>query len=264
MNLSDVQVFMKVMDDMWKNSKGYGEPEKNITGYLELDMDGEDGYGVCRNMASDVARKLNAIDENYNARIIPVYLGEDGSYKIADIERKIVENDDTVKDQEKDEENTAYEDNKAEKIVTKIFGNHMVTLVDVKEDNLTIVLDPTNPGIGIYKNGRIVMLNSSKEDGLKFEAKEYSSYIVTQGGVKGFLNVTGDYLKSFEASNLKFEQIEKKYGIEAQNIALKEIRKMEETKNSFKENLKIDISQNKEEREQNDKMKMIERTMEQR
>ena len=46
---NDVQVIMKVMDDMWSNIQGYKNPEKNIWGFLELDLSSKEGYGVCRN-----------------------------------------------------------------------------------------------------------------------------------------------------------------------------------------------------------------------
>ena len=39
----------------------------------------------------------------------------------------------------------------------------MVTLVDVPSDELTVVLDPTNPGIGIYKDGKIIMFNRKEK-----------------------------------------------------------------------------------------------------
>lgn len=81
MNLDDVHIFMKVMDDMWGSIQGYKEPEKDIQGFLELDLATEDGYGVCRNMANDVARKLNAIDKKYNARTITVAIGETADNK---------------------------------------------------------------------------------------------------------------------------------------------------------------------------------------
>ena len=127
MYLSDIQIFMKVMDDMWGSIQGYKTPEKDIHGFLELDLANEDGYGVCRNMASDVARKLQEINPDYNARTIAVYI-EDG-FKIADIERTVLETNETVQEDSSEEQ----EQNSIISAIQNFVGNHMVTLVDVKE-----------------------------------------------------------------------------------------------------------------------------------
>lgn len=177
MQLSDIQIFMKVMDDLWENIQGYKKPEKDIRGFWELDLATEDGYGVCRNMASDIARKLNEINSEYNARTMVVTMGETGYYEMADIERQILEEDETVQNEADKKENIREEikeniQGKEEKIKNSIFPNHMVTFVDIPHENLTLVLDPTNPGIGTYINEKIIMLNSEKGDGLQFRTNE--------------------------------------------------------------------------------------------
>ena len=91
-NLTDIQNIMKLMDDMWRNIKGYGEPRIDLISYPGLDLATEDAIGVCRNMADDMARKLNAINEEYNARSITVYFG-DGNYETANIEQNVIEED---------------------------------------------------------------------------------------------------------------------------------------------------------------------------
>ncbi len=238
MNLTDVQVFMKVMDDMWGSIKGYKTPELNLSGFYELDLATEEGYGVCRNMASDVAKKLNAINPEYNARVIPVGMG-DTYYQIANITRTVLQENETVSEHE-GEENESSPD-----ILAKIFGNHMVTLVDVKEDNLTLVLDPTNPGIGIYKDGDIIMLNpvhdASSNEKIEYEAKEYTSAVIIRGeGMQGVVDTIKDYFSTYEDANLTFEQIEEKYGLEAQNTALDEVREMSKTEQEkFVDSLKV-------------------------
>jgi len=105
----------------------------------------------------------------------------------------------------------------------------MVTLVDVPEDNLTLVLDPTNPGIGIYKDGRIIMLNSpiNEETGLAVsEPTEIATAISVRGGLDGLGTTISDYNKSFGKIKFSFEELITKYGLEAQNKALEEVRKM--------------------------------------
>lgn len=245
MNLDDVQIFMKVMDDMWGSIKGYKKPELNLSGFYELDLATEDGYGVCRNMASDVAKKLNAINPEYNARVMPVRM-EDNYFKIANIERTVLQDDPTVMEND--------EAGEAPSILGDMFGNHMVTLVDIKEDNLTIVLDPTNPGIGIYKNGDIIMLNPPQNpergEKVEYEAKEYTSAVIVRGeGMQGVVDVVADYFSTYEKANLTYEQIQEKYGLEAQNKALKEVRELNKTEQEkFAESLRVDESEKGEKR----------------
>lgn len=224
MNLDNMQIFMKVMNDMWGSIKGYGAPQNDIIGFPELELATEDGYGVCRNMASDVAKKLNAINPKYNARTMIVKMGEDGKYEIADIKRNFVEVQEENEEQESQEVQEQKGPSIIDNIIENINGNHLVTLVDITEDNLILVLDPTNPGIGIYKDGEITMLNSDKENGLTFEAKEYISSFMTKGGLENITDVIKDYVKSFEKSNLTNQEIEEKYGLEAQNRSLNYIR----------------------------------------
>ena len=236
--LNDVQVFMKVIDDMWNQIKGYKNPELDLTGFMELDLASEDGYGVCRNMASDVARKLNEINPDYNARTLVVNMGHDGQYKLADVKRKILEENETV---DTDSSSRAVQNK-----MSDILGNHMITLVDVKSDNLIVVLDPTNPGIGIYQNGKIEMLNSVKGNELNFDTRKFTTFITSNGYKDGAESVI-DFADSYQESKLSPKQIEEKYGLDAQNQALKEVRKIEEAKanknlsdkESFKESLKV-------------------------
>lgn len=179
MGLSDIQIFMKVMDD---------------------------------NKASDVAKKLNEINPKYNARTMLATMGEDGRYEITDIERTILEKNQTVEE------------------------NNMVTLVDVPSDNLIIVLNSTNPGIGIYINGKIIIVNSTmKEEQEKYTEKELTEAIMAKGGFDSLADITLDYIKSFRNPRLTQEEIEKKYGLDAQNKALKEVRAREKVEEIFAE-----------------------------
>ncbi len=253
MNLNDVQIYMKVMDDMWAGIQGYGTPKMDIFGYMELDLANEDGYGVCRNMANDIARKLNEINPQYNARTMAVELGDKGNYTIANIERKFVETnpDNTyVEDNENKQENQDEKHKEGlinwDELIAKGFGNHMVTFVDSQEDNLIIVLDPTNPGIGIYKDGQIIMMNNDRENGAKIESKEVSTTIMTKYGIEGVAEIVKDYGKSFEKCELSEKEIYEKYGIEAQNQSLDFVRSIE-NKDTFKNSLVVDENSKKNE-----------------
>ena len=243
MNLTDVQVFMKVTDDMWGSIKGYKSPEKDLRGYLELDLADEDGYGVCRNMASDVARKLNAINPEYNARTMTVYVGEDGWHHVANVKRNIIEENNTVAEEKNEEEKDTTEDVTEKFDFTKYTGNHEVTLIDIKEDNLILVLDPTNPGIGIYKDGDILMLDG-KDNLVSFDSKEYTEAVAIRGGLEGLDNTIVDYIRSFGNSKVDIEEIRNRYGIEAQNRALEEVRQMSlSQQDKFRDEYKVDVNQ---------------------
>lgn len=253
MNLNDVQIYMKVMDDMWAGIQGYGTPKMDIFGYMELDLANEDGYGVCRNMANDIARKLNEINPQYNARTMAVELGDKGNYTIANIERKFVETnpDNTYVEDNKNKQENQDEKHKEglinwDELIAKGFGNHMVTFVDSQEDNLIIVLDPTNPGIGIYKDGQIIMMNNDRENGAKIESKEVSTTIMTKYGIEGVAEIVKDYGKSFEKCELSEKEIYEKYGIEAQNQSLDFVRSIE-NKDTFKNSLVVDENSKKNE-----------------
>lgn len=222
MGLTDIQTFMKVMDDMWKNIDGYGTPAKDIHGFYELDLVDENGYGVCRNMASDVAKKLNKINPEYNARKMTVYMSE-GDIDLANIERNFLEKNETVLGTENEDENSTFD---IDSVLKGVFGNHAVTLVDLKNEDITLVLDPTNPGIGVYSNGKITMFNAIDKKPIKYYAKEYTQAVFVEGGINGVINVVDSMINSFSVG-LDYEQLEKKYGVDAQNKALKEVRALE-------------------------------------
>ena len=246
--VSRLQIIMKSMDDMWKSIKGYKAPSKDIEGYLELDLATEEGYGVCRNMAADVAKRLNAIDKNFNARIIPVLMGDEGGYQIADIERTIIGNNaNVISDEEGKETSTPSIEEQITSGLTSIVGNHMVALADIPEDNIILVIDPTNPGLGIYQNGRILMLNDSLTDkDFEYDAKEISSFAVARGA-EATGEIATDYLNSFKKPRLSVEELKAKYGTAAQNKALNEVRALFAAKQameepSFDERIKVDMS----------------------
>lgn len=225
MNLSHEEVLMKVTKDMWENIKGYGNPQLDLPTCRGLDLAKEDGVGVCRNMADDVARKLNAINKEYNARAVAAYHLE-GEYKIADIKIKVVEPD--KQNEEKEEKNNYINE------VVKYTGNHVVVMLDIKEDNVTLILDPTNPGIGVIKNGQITMFNATKEDNFNEKITPILNYIIDGDS----LGLTGQLLGTFREPNLSMEELEEKYGLEAQNRALESVKEKEKT---FKDKLIIKI-----------------------
>lgn len=205
--LSDLEIIMKVVDDMWNSIEGYKTPDIDAWGYYRLDI--PNGYGVCRNMADDITAKLNAINPDYNARNLVVY-SEFGDWSSADIEMRNL-NSPSVGNESVP--------NKFEQYwIENLRGNHMVTLVDLNDKNVTLVIDPTNAGIGVLKNGKIEMFNSTNE---KFKIVSLFNYM--SNGYKENFELELYKLDSF--TNLdSIEELNEKYGLDAQNQALKKVR----------------------------------------
>ncbi len=203
LNLNHVQVFMNVIDNMWQNIKGYSEPDKDISGFLELDLATEEGYGICRNMASDVAKKLNKVNPEYNAIAVRVLT-----------EKYEINFNNSIKDN-------------IENLADNFAGNHKVVLATIPEDNLVVAIDPTWKTLGVCENGNIKIFYSNKEEKI-FNIKEIYSILDFKScnGYEVLIEGSQHYIKSFTQPNLTPEQIKDKYGKQAQQIALKEVREI--------------------------------------
>ncbi len=395
---SDMEIIMRTMNDMHKTIKGYGEPKINAKGYLGMDMMGEEGIGVCRNMAAYTADKYNEINPLYNARIVTVYMeegdlipnniehnaiegnqrinikqgiakvydneklqekiiqegnkiiifnyAEDGnitkkqieeenqkeitwysdgeefayekiitetkgnekkekiydkegnlteenkknkmfytaigydktgqvtSRKVADRDsertifyydgkiekRTLLKNgtlttiyyDEEGKEQKREKENSLLsnsflikekmENINREKITAKeivqrfLMINHALVAIDIEKDNVTLLIDPTNLCLGVYKDGKIIIFNEQSKEEICYKSF-IGDGILT--GIKGLEEYPVDYIKSFREPTLSMEELEEKYGLEAQNKMLEQIEKQDNQK-TFKEELKID------------------------
>lgn len=115
--------------------------------------------------------------------------------------------------------------------------NHAMVAIDIKSDNLTLLIDATTLSLGYYKDGKMEMFNETKP--------EEASYIRSlEGetelkGTKALKEYPIDYIKSFMEPKLSREELQEKYGLKAQNKMLEQIEK-EDSKKTFKEELKID------------------------
>ena len=239
-NLSDLQIIMKTVDDMWNSIQGYKDPEINAIGYKELDVATPEGYGVCQNFAAHIAKRLNEINSKYNARTIIVY-NWNGVYYQPDIDRNILE----------DNKDTDFLD-AVHKVTFPVAGNHEVTLIDIPEDNIILCIDPTNPGIGLYNNGIIKMFNEPEDVfGNILIPKEIFS-ILRERGYLDTPEVLQDYVNSFKIPRYGWKRLEDKYGLAAQEKALEEVREFFATKTdstnvertSFDNRIKLGIDQN--------------------
>lgn len=250
-NLNEIDIYMKLMDDMWKNIDGYKHAEDEVVGCLGATLK-QEKVGVCRNFADDISKKLNLINPEYNARSFLLHVDATGAnIQFADIGVNIIESNETTVSEEEKEDNSQV---KGEENV----NNHAIVALDTKfeEKKITLFLDPTNPMIGIYKDGKIVFFNSDKEimrignnfDKFVVEGKNYFSNVISYG-------------QSFNSVDSQdFKKLESIYGVEAQNASLEKIRSME--KNRFRENLGDMINDNIEVNNQQYEMEFSQNTKE--
>ncbi len=336
---SDMKIIMRMIKDMHETIRGYGKPKIDALGYRGMDVIDEEGIGVCRNMAPSIVDKLNAVNPEYNARIVSLYEKTEGLeeakiehnlidgnvrtnikgnikriyideriltciinteeyYKQIDydnngnITRQIMANQenqtstfyknngdiDFVTIIKEGYKTTKYYDEKGKEIKNKkertdenniflrentlqsnldeqvrvqeiqevIWGNHVVVAVDIKKDNVTLIIDPTNSALGFFKDGEIRMFNEKQQNEAIYDKRFFGN--IKEGGIKAVLEYPIDYIKSFKEPNLSMEELEEKYGLEAQNKMLEEIEREDEKENqekrkdvkTFKQDYKID------------------------
>ena len=205
--LSDLEIFMKLMQYEHQEML-YSTPEQEITGYFRVQM--LDGKGVCRNIADDLAYRLNLINPEYNAKMICVN-SSFGNWVKNDDKMQIAP-DYNFNNEEIDNDNKGLEE-----IKKRLFPNHAVTMINIPGEDYALILDPTNSGIGVISNGKIDMFNSDNEN-----------YYVTE--LANALLMGYDIRFSTELNELKsyftkhsLEELNELYGLDAQNEAIKKL-----------------------------------------
>ena len=102
---------------------------------------------------------------------------------------------------------------------------HILTVVELPEKDITLVLDPTNPGIGVVDKGKIYMFSSV--DGNGVEPRLLEDFMLY--GPEGTIN----FIKASWGSNIdekRIEELKKEYGHEALNRELENIKSLENNK----------------------------------
>lgn len=242
---SDIEVVMKVMDDMWKEIK-YGNPTKDVSSIGRLSFTEKEKIGVCRNIADDFSARMNAINPKYNARNLTVYMNENyyEKEKLANIHRTIEETNNTVVENENKTENennnNQISNEEIDKIfndidITKYIGNHMVSIFEPIGKDYTLVVDATNPSIGIIANGKVYMFQTTEGKGITF--KPIGQLVAVKN--YDFTDIRNEFLKSFVSFKSKdeLEEISNEWNLERQNEALNTIRSLDSQKNSIKSHL---------------------------
>lgn len=173
---------------------------------------------------------------------------EKEGFSMADIKRNILEDNETVVEEntenqdgadnsegKKEDKNELTEAQKEK--LSKYVGNHLVTAIDLKEDDVTLIIDSTNCNLGVFEDGEIYMFFNDTGNGIK--VTEFGNILGNFGGDNfgGIMQLTEDQIKSMLPSKMSIDELEETYGVEAQNRALREVRKME--KNEEKDFIKM-------------------------
>ena len=104
-----------------------------------------------------------------------------------------------------------------------------------------MVVDPTNPALGVYKDGKIHMSFTKTGEGI--EESILGQIILFPENI---IEVSGAIIKSLIKPTLSLEKLEELYGLEAQNKALEELKEIYEKEGGNKalEILKNNNTQN--------------------
>ena len=208
--LSDLEIFIKLMQYEHQEML-YGNPESEISGYFRVQM--LDGIGVCRNIADDLAYRLNLINPEYNAKVISIN-SSFGNWIKNDDEMQIDPNY-NFNNEEKDKDTLISKG--LEEIKKRLLPNHAVTMVNIPGEDYALILDPTNSGIGVIYNGKIDMFNSDSEN--YYVTELLNAFLM--GYDVGF-STKLEELKSYFTSH-PLEELNELYGLDAQNETIKKI-----------------------------------------
>ena len=208
---SDMEIIVKVIRDMWLSIQGYGFAEKLPLGLYRLSFQ-EEGLGVCTSFADDFTHKMNAINPKYNAENIYVYMNEaseNTKVDVINIERNKISQDNSNGEVEQ----TNFQ---------KSIGNHMVSLITIPDKNYYLIVDPTNLFIGIFKNGKIEILNCSDKNIMDYRINSNLMLSEEELGIN-----LSEYFKSFIPKSDSDKEIEELYGYKAQSEALANVKKLD-------------------------------------
>lgn len=220
LGLNDLQIIMKVINDTWNEIDGYGRTENLIYGYYRLSFQ-EESKGVCTSFADDFTAKINAINPLYNARNLIVYLdpNEAQGIRLVNRQRDMVETSG-------ENESTSHEE-----IWPYILGNHMVSLIDIPGQDITLMIDPTNLYIGCLKGGKIYILNKMYDRDNLITKRLWFDYITSEDKLVTYIK---EYFEDFYNGDLDVNRMYEEYGYDAQQEALDYVRSLEECQNISK------------------------------
>ena len=222
---NDIEIAIKVYEYMILDIKGYLENE-NYDGLFNLAFTFENGYGVCRHFAKHFSAIMNAINPEYNAKTIAVFMDQskytmDTAAKIRIPDLRSINNNNNVTTQNGFEKTL-------EKISNSLFANHLVSTFTPIGADYSIVFDPTNSTFGIISNGEIKTFSTIDYEGLSY--RPISQFLVSLDTHS--IEVEAELLKSFifHTSNEEFDELNEIWGHDAQNQTIDNIVDLENEK----------------------------------
>ena len=213
-------VIKKIMADAYKQEKYYYDL---IDGKLQSIVILKDGYETTIEYGDNFEELSN---EKVKSNNVNYY-----------ILRKETEENNKKMEEDRQREKMLQEQELNE-LKEKGMGNHEIVAVDIEEDNITLLIDPTNLSLGIYKEGKIIMFNEMKPEEAIYLRASVSAE-ASFGGIEKFLQYPIDYIKSFNEPTISMEEIEEKYGLDAQNRIIEKIEQ-QENKKTLRQRLRID------------------------
>lgn len=213
-NMDDFEIIMTVMNYIRSNTQyGFDYDVDEITNYSRLVLNDQNNIGVCRHMTDKFTTIMNLINPDYEAHNLYVDLNNNcDTLETCNIEQPI---------SQKFIEDVASGDNNIEQssIENKIMGDHVVSILKPIDANYYLVVDVTNPSIGVLKDGKIYMFNSN--DYSFIEYRPIIQYILNINN--SFADVNKDFILS-NFQNVNLDKLSKMYGLEMQNKVLEKIK----------------------------------------
>lgn len=213
--MSDMEIIMTVMNDIRSNTQyGFDFDETEIYNRPRVVLNDNNNIGVCRHMADKFTTIMNMINPDYEAYNLAVYLdAEYSKYTPCNIDRPL--SDKFKEDLENDENNNE----STPELEKKLLANHMVSILKPIGKKYYLVVDVTNPSIGVLKDGKIYMFNAN--DYSFIEYRPIFQYITSING--SYTNVMNDFLSSKD-QNIDLDELNKLYGLKQQNKVLEKIK----------------------------------------
>ena len=213
--MSTMEIVMTVMNDIRSNTY-YGIPEDEILIYPRLSLDDTKNIGTCRNMADKFTTIMNLIDPKFQAKNFAVSLDTDcNTFTFCDIERPIEPK--FLEQYEKGEMPLM----ELSKFAGKFLANHLVTVMKSLEDDYYLVIDVTNPSIGIFKDGKVYTFNAEE-----YKFVDYRPFSQVFTYTEAFDDINRGLLLSI-FKDIDLEEANEKYGVDAQNKVLEKIKRLD-------------------------------------
>lgn len=210
--MSTMEIVMAVMNDIRSNTY-YGIPKNEVLRYGRLSLDDTNNVGVCRNMADKFTTIMNLIDPRFQANNFAVALDTDcDTFTFCNIERPI---DPVFLEQLKNGKSPLLE---PPELFNKFFGNHLVTIMKSIEDDCYLVVDVTNPSIGILKDGEVYTFNAEQYKFVDYRPiSQFATY------EEAFSDINMKLLLS-RFQDIDLNEANEKYGLDVQNKVLEKIK----------------------------------------